>query len=428
MPPIAAVPGTHDVLPPASAAWEELHRIHHDVAARHGYRLAETPIFEHTELFERGVGSGTDIVDKEMYTFVDAGGRSLTLRPEGTAGMVRACLAANLLQEIRPARLRYAGPMFRRDRPQRGRYRQFFQVGIECIGERSPHLDVEVIEVGWRFLEALGLSDVTVQVNSLGETADRQRYRQALVDFYAPHRERLCPDCRRRLEVNPLRLLDCKRDADLAESAPSVLDHLSRESSAYFDAVLSGLAAAGVTVAVNPRLVRGLDYYVHTAFEFWHVSLQGAQNALGGGGRYDGLAELIGFSPTPGVGYAFGVERLLLVGGERVARAAADRTGPAIVVAAVGDGDREVATAAALARSLRKVDLTTILDLSPRRLARKLEAADRLGARLCVIVGAEEAHRGTVQVKVLGGGSREVPQAGLEDEIRRLLEVGETTR
>lgn len=420
MPRIVAVPGTHDLLPPRSDAWERLHRIHREVAVRHGYRLADTPIFEFTDLFERGVGTGTDVVEKEMYTFVDPGGRSLTLRPEGTAGMVRACLSAGLLQQWRPLRLHYAGPMFRRERPQRGRYRQFHQVGIECIGERSPQLDVEVVEVGWRFLQALGLDGVSVQLNSLGDVADRSRYRAALVAYYDPHRPQLCPDCRRRLEVNPLRLLDCKRDATLAEAAPVVHEVLSQESASYFDEVLRGLRAADVPVAVNPRLVRGLDYYAHTAFEFWHRSMQGAQNALGGGGRYDGLAELLGYPPTPGVGYAFGVERLLLVL-EDTGVVLAEAGDPTVVVCSVSDSAEQAETAAAVARRLRRAGTTAVLDVSARRLARKLELADRLAARLCLIVGDDEVRTRTVQLKRPGEPSRRLQLDTVEDEVIRAI-------
>ncbi len=296
MTPIAPPRGTKDLLPDEAPAWRWFHETHASVAGRHGYQLVDTPMFEATELFARGVGSGTDIVDKEMYTFTDRGGRSMTLRPEGTAPVLRAALGARLEQQRRPVRLHYAMPMFRYDRPQAGRYRQFHQVGIEVIGDRDPCYDAEVIEVGWRFMAELRIEGVDLQVNTLGDREDRLRYRAALVEYYTPLRDRLCDDCQRRLDDNPLRLLDCKRDAQYVDGAPLIGDHLGAASRAYFDSVRAHLDDAGIPYTHNQRLVRGLDYYAHTAFEYWHRSLEGAQNALGGGGRYDGLAEELGFA------------------------------------------------------------------------------------------------------------------------------------
>lgn len=404
MPPIAAPRGTRDLLPADAAAWQWLHDVHVRVAGAHGYRLVDTPIYEHTELFERGVGAGTDVVEKEMFTFTDRGGRSLTLRPEGTAGVVRACLQASLLQRERPLRVRYAGPMFRYDKPQRGRYHQFFQVGIECIGEQSPHLDAEVVEVGWRFVTALGLHGVSLQVNSLGDIDDRRRYREALVEYYTPLREQLCDDCRRRLDSNPLRLLDCKRDAALAADAPRIGESLSADSARFFEAVCHDLDAAGVPYRINERLVRGLDYYAHTAFELWHESLQGAQNALGGGGRYDGLAEVLGFAATPGVGYALGVERLLMIAAD-LGVAPAEEQATAVVVIAVGSDQARIAGDAA--RTLRASGVGAILDVSVRGLAGKLRSAARLGARFAVLIGEEEAGENSAQLRDLRSSTQQ---------------------
>jgi len=414
---IAAPRGTRDLLPAEEPAWDWLHAAHARVARAHGYGLIETPVFEATELFERGIGAGTDVVDKEMYTFNDRGGRSLPLRPEGTPAVLRAVLAARLEQEVRPVRLRYAGPMFRYDRPQAGRYREFHQVGIESIGERGPALDVEVVEVAWDFLTALGLTEVSLQINTLGDLDDRRRYRAALLEHYTPHREQLCDDCRRRLEVNPLRLLDCKRDAGLVATAPEIAASLSPATRLYFQRVLDGLSAAGIPHTVNPRLVRGLDYYAHTTFEFWHSSLQGAQNALGGGGRYDGLAEVLGFPATPGVGYALGVERLLLVAGEQGLAPLAD-TSTTVAVACVDIEQAQLA--AAVARELRAGGLTALLDTTERKLERKLRSADRLGARLCCIVGENEAAEGSVTVRDLERRTQlSVPRAELLEAVRR---------
>ncbi len=423
MPPPTAPKGTHDLLPDASTAWTWLHGVHAEVAGRHGYRLIDTPIFEHTELFERGVGTGTDVVEKEMYTFTDRGERSLTLRPEGTVGVLRAVLEHRLAEEVKPLRAHYAGPMFRAERPQKGRFRQFHQVGVEAIGERGAQLDVEVVEMGWRFLQALGITGVVLQLNSLGDHDDRLRYRQALLGYYRPLLDRLCDDCRRRLEVNPLRVLDCKRDQGLRDSAPLITDSMSEESTGYFAEVRAGLSAAGVPFEVNPRLVRGLDYYAHTAFEYWHSSLQGAQNSLGGGGRYDGLAETLGFPATPGIGYAFGVERLLMVATEQGSAPAPE---PACDVVVCSFGTAQAPAAAELARVLRAAGVRTVLDASDRKPDRKLKSADRLGAQVCVIVGEDEVREGAAMVRDLGRRTQaRHPAARVVDAVAATLAAGD---
>ncbi len=385
MNPIAPPRGTKDLLPDEAPAWRWFHDTHAAVAGRHGYQLIDTPVFEATELFARGVGSGTDVVDKEMYTFTDRGERSLTLRPEGTAPVLRAVLGAHLEQERHPVRVHYAMSMFRYDRPQAGRQRQFHQVGVEVIGERDPCYDAEVIEIGWRFMAELRIDGVDLQVNTLGDREDRLSYREALLAYYTPLRDQLCDDCRRRLEVNPLRLLDCKRDARFVEGAPLLGDHLSESSRTYFDAVCAHLDDAGVPYTRNQRLVRGLDYYAHTAFEFWHRSLEGAQNALGGGGRYDGLAEELGFAATPGVGYALGVERLLRVAADQGVAPGPQPPAQLVILTATGAPEQ----ARALAEELRN-RTSVIVDVSERRLDKKLRDAGRLGALLALLVGLDE--------------------------------------
>ncbi len=386
MSPTAPARGTKDLLPDDAPAWRWLHDIHASVAAAHGYQLIDTPVFEATDLFARGVGSGTDVVDKEMYTFTDRGGRSLTLRPEGTAPVLRAVLGGHLEQRWRPVRVHYAMSMFRYDRPQAGRQRQFHQVGIECIGDRDPCYDAEVIEVAWRFMTGLRIEGIALQVNTLGDREERLRYREALLAYYNPLRDSLCEDCRRRLDVNPLRLLDCTRDEQYVEGAPLLGDALGPASRDYFAAVLSHLDDAGIPYTRNQRLVRGLDYYAHTAFEFWHTSLAGAQNALGGGGRYDGLAAEIGFPATPGVGYALGTERLLIVAAAQDRAPSAELPAQLVVCSAPGGDMRQ---ARELASRLRE-RITVVADLSERRLERKLREADRLGARLALLVGLDE--------------------------------------
>ena len=419
MPEIAPPRGARDILPDDATAWRWVLETHRTVVESFGYRAIETPIFESTDLFARGVGEETDVVEKQMFTFQDRGGRSLTLRPEGTAGVVRAVLGRRLDQELRPVRVHYAGPFFRAENPQRGRQRQFTQLGVECIGERSAALDAEVIEMAWRFFERLRITGLQLQVNTLGDREDRARYREALVAYYTPLRDQLCDDCRRRLETNPLRLLDCKRDARFVEAAPVIWDLLGAGSRTFFTAVLEWLEDAGVEAHVNHRIVRGLDYYTDTVFEFWHESLHGAQNSLGAGGRYDGLAETLGFPATPGTGYALGVERTLL---------AADLLGvtpapePACDVIVCSVEPPQSRAAAALARTVRDAGIRTVLDVSERRLDRKLRNADRLGARAAVIVGENEQRSGTAGLRDLRAHSQEdVAQADLVPTVRAIL-------
>jgi len=419
MPEIAAPKGTHDILPDEFAARRWLLDAHRAVAESFGYRAIETPIIEATELFSRGVGTETDIVEKQMFTFEDRGGRSLTLRPEGTAGALRAVLGAHLDQEIRPVRVHYAGPFFRAERPQAGRQHQFTQVGIECIGEGSPALDTEIIEIAWRFYAALGITGIHLQVNSLGSPEDRARYRAALVGYYTPLQASLCDDCRRRLHTNPLRLLDCKRDVALVQGAPVLWDSLDPASRDHFAAVMRDLEAAGIDATRNDRLVRGLDYYSDTVFEFWHDALQGAQSSLGGGGRYDGLAGLLGFPATAATGYALGVERTLMVaralGTVPDAGAAAE-----VLVCSVESGQAEAA--GAMARLLRNAGARTVLDVADRRLDRKLRAAGRIGARVAVIIGENEVAADSVVVRDLDGRSQQtVPVAESASTVTRIL-------
>ncbi|MGA7989692.1 MAG: histidine--tRNA ligase [Candidatus Dormiibacterota bacterium] len=419
MPEIAAPRGTRDILPDEFAARRWLLEKHRAVAESFGYRPIETPVFESTELFSRGVGTETDIVEKQMFTFEDRGGRSLTLRPEGTAGALRAVLGAHLEQEIRPVRVHYAGPFFRAERPQAGRQHQFTQVGIECVGERSAALDAEIIEVAWRFYEALGITGIQLQINSLGGPEDRARYRAALIEYYTPLEASLCDDCRRRLHTNPLRLLDCKRDAGLVAGAPVLWDLLDESSRAHLTAVSRDLEAAGIDATRNDRLVRGLDYYSDTVFEFWHDVLQGAQSSLGGGGRYDGLAPLLGFAAIPATGYALGVERTLMVARELGTIPPAETTAD-VLVCSVEPGQAE--QAGGVARLLRRGGTRTVLDVAERRLDRKLRGASRIGARVAVIIGENEVATASAVVRDLDGRSQQtVPDAELVETVLRIL-------
>jgi len=419
MPEIAAPRGTRDILPDEFAARQWLLETHRSVAESFGYRPIETPMIASTELFSRGVGADTDVVEKQMFTFEERGGRSLTLRPEGTAGTLRAVLSAHLDQEVRPVRVHYAGPFFRAERPQAGRQHQFTQMGVECIGERSPELDAEIIEIAWRMFEAIGITGIQLQVNSLGSLEDRARYRAALVAYYTPLESALDDDCRRRLHTNPLRLLDCKRDAGLVERAPVIWDSLAPASRHHLTAVLHHLEAAGIDAIRNDRVVRGLDYYSDTVFEFWHDVLQGAQSSLGAGGRYDGLAELIGFPATPATGYALGVERILIL-----ARALGTipAVGPAAEVFVCSVEPAQAEAAARAARLLRGSGASTVLDVAERRLDRKLRSAGKAGARVAVIIGENEVTGESAVVRDLEGRSQQtVPAAELAATVAHIL-------
>ncbi|MDI3297744.1 MAG: histidine--tRNA ligase [Bacillota bacterium] len=410
--------GMEDVLPGESWRWQRVEAVFRDLAERYGYREIRTPLVEATELFERGVGGGTDVVEKEMYTFLDPAGRSLTLRPEGTAGAVRAFVEHHLDQEPGPLKLYYvAAPMFRYERPQAGRQRQFYQFGVEVLGAAEAAVDAEVIGLGVRFLRELGVEGVRVELNSIGDESCRPRYREALLDYYRPLRGQLCEDCRRRLERNPLRLLDCKVDRELAAGAPPVRDALCAACAAHYEEVRRLLGALGVEVVENPRLVRGLDYYTRTVFELVSDRL-GAQNAVLSGGRYDRLAEQLGGPPTPGIGFAGGMERLLalLPGG---APRGAEEERPDVFVALVEPG--RVAEALAAAERLRAAGLRAECELSGRSLRAQMRYASKRRFRLALLVGGEEWARGEATLRDLDGGRQaSLPRGRLEEALARL--------
>ncbi|MBR5908455.1 MAG: histidine--tRNA ligase, partial [Schwartzia sp.] len=303
--------GTKDILPDSVERWRYVEEKIRDLCERFGYREIRTPLFEHTELFQRGIGDTTDVVEKEMYTFTDRGGRSITLRPENTAAAVRAYLEHKLYAEDALTKLFYIGSMFRFDRPQKGRFREFHQFGVEALGEASPAVDAEIILLAVRFLQSLGLKELSLSINSVGDPACRPVYRQKLKDFFKEKLDGLCDDCRSRYDRNPMRLLDCKNPKchELSVGAPEISDCLCDECAEHFEKVKSYLKAAGVEYTCDPRLVRGLDYYTKTAFEIKYEPL-GAQSAVAGGGRYDGLVEEIGGNSTPAVGFAVGLERV----------------------------------------------------------------------------------------------------------------------
>jgi histidyl-tRNA synthetase len=412
--------GTQDLLPDRADAMLGLYDEAHGIARLHGYRYVETPTFEQTELFARTSGETSDVVTKEMYTFQDKGGRSVTLRPESTAGVVRAYLThAQSLPT--PFKGYYVASEFRHGRPQAGRMREFRQFGIEVLGTAAPGADVEVVAVGDAFLRARGLSGVTLHLNSIGDDACRPAYRERLVSYLDPFRHDLDRDCRARLERNPLRVFDCKVDGgkDFVLAAPTIADHLCDACATHFEQVRAGLDAAGVAYVLDPRLVRGLDYYTRTAFEWVSdVLAESKAGTVNAGGRYDGLAETLGGPATPGVGFAMGLDRVLLaMEGERLAMPPA-RT-PRCFVVAIGDDARGVS--AGLLGELRSAGLSAVDSLEARPLKAQLKMADRAGAEFAAIVGERELEEGACTLRRLADGMQKtVPRADVVGWLTRL--------
>jgi histidyl-tRNA synthetase len=397
--------GTKDILPQAAGRWQYLESAIRAVCGCYGYEEIRTPVFEHTELFRRGIGDTTDIVEKEMYTFTDRGGRSLTLRPENTAAVVRAYIENKLYAESPPFKVFYVGPMFRYDRPQAGRFRQFHQFGAESIGLHGPDADAELILLAGAFLRKLGLEDLKLFINSVGCPQCRPVYRDVLAGFLRERRDRLCPDCQSRLERNPLRAFDCKEDAckKAIEGAPLLKDNLCQSCGEHFSALQSLLRAAGVDFAIDTKLVRGLDYYTKTAFEIQYAPL-GAQSAVCGGGRYDGLVEECGGPPTPGVGFAIGLERALLAAESQGLFSAAAQKADVFVAHA---GTDVFAAAFAFAARLRAEGVKTGVGALGRGLKAQLKMADKFGARLVFIFGEEELKKDMVIYKDMRTGAQE---------------------
>ncbi len=404
------VRGTHDLLPEEACRHRLVEELAFDIARRYGFGEIITPIFEFTEVFSRNLGETTDVVAKEMYTFADRSGESLTLRPEGTAGVARAFISGGLSQHL-PLKLFYRGPMFRYERPQKGRLRQFHQLGVELLGVEGPQADVEVIALAAHILQALGLKDdVRLELNSLGDADSRAAYRQALVAYLSGHKDKLSKDSLDRMERNPLRVLDSKDEDDKAVvvGAPRMVDYLNDASRRFFEDVQNGLTAAGVAFSINARLVRGLDYYCHTAFEFTTTAL-GAQGTVLAGGRYDGLIGQMGGPATPGIGWAAGIERLsMLFGGEPPVRRP---------LAMIPTGASEAAVA--LTQRLRHAGFAVELGYSGN-MKKRLARANKVNARAAVILGEEEWGRQAVAVRDLDTGvQEEVPLAVLEDHLAR---------
>ena len=414
------VRGTQDLLPEAARRHRRVVETARAAAELYGFAEMATPIFEFTEVFARPIGEHTDIVSKEMYTFNDRGGEEVTLRPENTAGVVRSVISNGLTQSV-PLKFFYSGPMFRYERPQKGRFRQFHQIGVELIGVGQPQADIEVIALGSRILVALGVGErVELQLNTLGNSESRSAYREALIAYFSARVTELSEDSRRRLERNPLRIFDSKEETDrpVVRDAPAFADYLDAASCQFFDQVRAGLERLGIGYRLNPRLVRGLDYYTHTAFEFVTTDL-GAQGTVMGGGRYDGLVELMGGPALPGVGWAAGIERLAML------IAAPPRPRP---VALVPIGEAGEIAAVKLAEDLR--DGGFLIDLGySGNLARRLRRADKMGAIAAILLGDDELARGVATVRDLINGTQSTtPLAELRTRLRVLTAERANTR
>jgi histidyl-tRNA synthetase len=414
---IQGLRGTRDILPEESPLWQRVETVARDILQRAAYREIRPPLVEQTELFARGIGEATDVVGKEMYTFEDRGQRSITLRPEITAGIVRSLIEHKLTAQGGVQRLWAIGPAFRYERPQAGRQRQFHQLDVELFGSRDPRADAEVIAIANQILQALGLRSLTLDLNSVGDRDDRQRYRDALVAFLSPHKADLDADSQDRLERNPLRILDSK-DANtqaIVQDAPSLLDYLSEDSRRHFERVQQCLTDLGIDYQINPRLVRGLDYYTHTAFEIQSADL-GAQATVCGGGRYDGLVAQLGGPETPAIGWAIGLERLTLLVKQLQTQ---DTPGTDLYV--VSRGDAAETAALRLTHQLRLAGLAVDMDLSGSAFGKQFKRADRSGAAACLILGDDEAAQGTVQLKWLATGEQSAQsQAALLENVADL--------
>ena len=401
--------GTHDITPSEMKNWRRVEKAARDICDLYHYGEIRTPIFEHTELFLRGIGETTDVVQKEMYTFTDRGGRSVTLRPENTAAVVRSYLEQKLYADSQAAKLFYIGPMFRYDRPQAGRLRQFHQFGIEAIGPVGPSVDAEIIMLAVRFFESLGLTNLNLLINSVGCPKCRPQYRLLLQEFLRDKRADLCENCQSRFDRNPMRILDCKEEKcnRLSTGAPQMIDCLCEECTEHLAGLRQYLEAAGLTYTLNPRLVRGLDYYTKTAFEIQYPLL-GAQSAVCGGGRYDGLIEECGGPSTPGIGFAIGLERVLLA---MEKQELLDPFEDAVPVWVIPIGSMSVLPAFSLLNRLRELGIPSDMDHAGRSLKSQMKQANRTQARYVAMIGEDEARTNQVTLKNMSTGEQSLMSA-----------------
>jgi histidyl-tRNA synthetase len=419
--PFKAPVGTHDVLPPDSARWQALIATFAEMVGGAGYGLLQSPMFEEIGVFSR-VGEGTDVVRKEMYDFLDKGERHLALRPEGTASVARAFVQH---RPTTPWKVWYAAPSFRYERPQAGRFRQHHQLGVEALGSADPDIDVEVIALLWDFYAAIGLREVELVINSMGTAEDRRAYIEFIRRWLGERIDQLDPADAEKVEAHPMRVLDSKRPVTIAAigDAPRITDHLSPDAVVHFDRVRAGLTALGIPFRVEPRLVRGLDYYTHTTFEFISHALDAAQSAIGGGGRYDGLVESLGGPPTPGIGFGSGIERVLLTcEAEGVVAPTMDTIDAYVLDTTGGDSARDLTV------ELRRAGISADRAYDGRSMKSQMKSADRSGARFALIIGSDELSAGTVTVRPL---REDLPQRSIDrdrliDELRVL--ISETTR
>lgn len=397
-----AIKGTKDVLPKEVHKNQYIEATALDIAEKFGYKEIRTPMFEHTELFQRGVGDTTDVVQKEMYTFDDKGGRSITLRPEGTAGAVRSYLENGLCNEALPQKVCYVGPCFRYEKPQAGRLREFHQFGVECFGTASPLADAELISLGKSIFDTLEVKDISLEINSIGCPTCRAEYHKALKEYFSSRKDELCDTCRDRLDSNPMRILDCKSPvcSEIAKDAPVVTDYLCEECDAHFKKVQEYLKAMNIEYTINPKIVRGLDYYTKTVFEFISNSI-GAQGTVAGGGRYDGLVDELGGQKTPSLGFAMGLERLMLLM-EAQNAPFPDASAPDLFVVALGD--KATLKAVEIVKDMRAEGFTALMDLNQRSVRAQMKYADKLGAKFNIVIGDNEVENGTAKLKNMNTG------------------------
>jgi histidyl-tRNA synthetase len=424
---INAPRGTQDILPGTSEKWQYVEQQLTDLCRRYHYKEIRTPIFEHTELFQRGVGDSTDIVQKEMYTFEDRGGRSITLRPEGTASVVRSYVQNKVYGlPNQPTKYFYIGPMFRYERPQQGRQRQFVQFGIEALGSDDPAVDAEVLALAMSSYQQLGLKSLKLVLNSLGDKESREAHRKALVEHFDPYREELCADCQVRLDQNPLRVLDCKKDREhpAMESAPSILEYLNEYSKDYFEKVKGYLDVMGIEYVIDPNLVRGLDYYNHTAFEIMSEAEGfGAITTLSGGGRYTGLVQEVGGPETSGIGFAMSIERLLMALEAEGVELPIDEGLDCYMVAL---GEEAEKAAVRLTYQLRTAGVQIDKDYLGKKMKAQFKAADRLGSKYVLVLGDRELEDNVVNVKdMTTGEQQEVSLDEVVDYMKEKLTGGE---
>ncbi|KUK91310.1 MAG: Histidine--tRNA ligase [Mesotoga infera] len=399
---INRIKGTQDIAFEDIEYWHFAEEAIRNISHKYAFTEIRTPIFEATELFERSVGESTDVVQKEMYTFEDKGGRSITLRPEGTAGVARAFIENSFVNLGSPVKLFYNGPMFRYEKPQAGRLRQFHQFGAEILGSESPLADFEIIEMAYSFLKELKINNAKLFINSIGCPACREDYKTALKEYYSDKLPRMCPDCQRRYDTNVLRLLDCKIDKELVHGAPGILEYLDSDCRSHFEELQWYLQRAGIEYEVDQFLVRGLDYYTRTAFEIRSSSL-GSQDQLVGGGRYDGLVEYIGGKSCPAVGFAIGLERIVMLLKSESVKISGPETSE---VAILAFGREESVRGFDYARRLRKMGVSTFVDVMERNMRNKMKHAARIGAKISLLIGKEEIERDIVTIKVMNDGSQ----------------------